>query len=374
MKFLFVVQGEGRGHLTQAIALREMLSKNGHEVVAALVGKSNRRELPSFFLKNIQSEVLRFESPNFLPASKNKQTNIWASIVYNLFKTGSYLKSICFIRKQIKRLNVDIVVNFYEFLTGLTYAFFPPDIPYICIAHQYIFLHPEFRFPQANKIELGLLRFFTRVTCIKASKLFALSVKKMDNIPESRIVVVPPLLRKDVLEAKVSDGNYLHGYMLNDTYADEIIRFQAEHPDVFINFFWDRKGVEDRTFINEHLSFYRLNDKLFIECMAGCKAYATTAGFESVCEAMYMGKPVLMVPTHIEQACNAFEASLSGAGIVSDDFELDKLLEYIPHYQKITDFRDWVQQAHWYILKEFQSEKKELLDNRLSYRFIFKWS
>jgi len=372
MKFLFVVQGEGRGHLTQAIALREMLAKNGHAVRAVLVGKSNRRELPSFFLENIQSEVLRFESPNFLPASKNKQTNIWTSIVYNLFKSGSYLKSIVFIRKQIRCLNVDIVVNFYELLIGLTYAFFPPDIPYVCIAHQYIFLHPEFRFPQANKVELGLLRFFTRITCIKTSKLFALSVRKMDNVPESRIVVVPPLLRKSALEAHASEGNYIHGYMLNDTYADEIIRFQKEHPETIIRFFWDRKGAKDQTVINEHLSFFRLNDQLFIDSMAGCKAYATTAGFESVCEALYMGKPVLMVPTHIEQACNAYEAALAGAGIVSDGFDLDRLLEYIPNYQKNTNFRDWVQQAPWYIMKEFQSEKKELLDNRLSYRFIFR--
>jgi len=345
MKFLFVVQGEGRGHLTQAIALREMLIKRGHDVVAVLVGKSNRRELPSFFMENIQSEVLRFESPNFLPASKNKQTNIWPSIVYNLFKTGTYLKSIYFIRKQIKSLNVDIVVNFYEILTGFTYAFFPPGVPYVCIAHQYIFLHPEFQFPQANKVELCLLRFFTRITCIKASKLFALSMKEMDNVPGSRIVVVPPLLRKDVFEATVSDGNYLHGYMLNDTYADAIIRFQAEHPDVFTSFFWDRKGVEEITVINDHLSFYRLNDKLFINRMAGCKAYATTAGFESVCEAMYMGKPVMMVPTHIEQACNAFEASSVGAGIVADNFDLERLLEYIPNYEKKTTFHDWVQQV-----------------------------
>ena len=354
MKFLFVVQGEGRGHLTQSITLREMLTKNGHEVAAVLVGKSNRRELPSFFLKNIQSEVLRFESPNFLPASKNKKTNLWISIGYNLLRTAPYLKSIYFIRKQIKSLNVDIVVNFYEILTGFTYALFPPKIPYVCIAHQYTFLHPEFQFPQANKVELELLRFFTRVTCIKASKLFALSIKKMDNVPGRRIVVVPPLLRKDVLETEVSDGNYLHGYMLNDKYADDIIQFQAKHPNVYIDFFWDRKGVENRTVINDHLSFYRLDDKLFIKQMAGCKAYATTAGFESVCEAMYMGKPVLMVPTHIEQACNAFESSLAGAGIVADDFDFEKLLEYIPNYQKNADFRDWVHQAPLYILKEFQ--------------------
>ena len=41
MKFLFIVQGEGRGHFTQALAMEEMLLRNGHEVVEILVGKSN---------------------------------------------------------------------------------------------------------------------------------------------------------------------------------------------------------------------------------------------------------------------------------------------------------------------------------------------
>ena len=372
MKFLFVVQGEGRGHLTQSIALHELLTKNGHEVAAVLVGKSSRRELPAFFLDNIQSEILRFESPNFLPASKNRQTNIWGSIIYNFLKTGKYLKSIHFIRKQIKQKNVDIVINFYEFLTGFAYTLFPPKVPYVCVGHQYIFFHPEFRFPQSNKVELKLMLFFTRITCIRASKLFALSIKNMDNAPDSRIAVIPPLLRKEVFEVEVSEGNYIHGYMLNDTYSDKIIRFQEENPDVCLRFFWDRKGVEEETVINEHLSFHRLNDRLFLDYMAGSKAYATTAGFESVCEAMYMGKPVLMVPTHIEQACNAFEASLAGAGILADDFELEKLLEYIPNYKKQPDFREWVKQVEHYILPLLQMDKNELLNNRLSLRFLFK--
>ena len=50
MKFLFIVQGEGRGHLTQAITLEEILLRNGHEVVEVLVGKSSSRRLPGFFL------------------------------------------------------------------------------------------------------------------------------------------------------------------------------------------------------------------------------------------------------------------------------------------------------------------------------------
>ena len=354
MKFLFVVQGEGRGHLTQAISLSEILTKNGHEIAAVMVGKSKRREIPDFFSKNIHSPILPFSSPNFLPSKNKKNINIGLTVAYNMIRASTYFKSILYIRKQIKELNVDVVINFYDLMVGLTYAVFPPKVPYICIAHQYLFLHPEFRFPETHKTELFLLKFFTKITCLNASKLLALSTKQVDNMPDKKIVIIPPLLRKEVFDVEIRKGDYLHGYMLNDTYADEIIRFQEQNPDVYIDFFWDRKDAPETTIVNDHLSFHRLNDTLFLKYMAGCKGYATTAGFESVCEAMYMGKPVLMVPTHIEQECNAYEASLAGAGVVSNEFDLQKLIDFIPRYQENEAFKVWVRQAEQSILEEIE--------------------
>jgi uncharacterized protein (TIGR00661 family) len=352
MKFLFVVQGEGRGHLTQAIALKNMLIRNGHEVVAVLVGKSNRRELPAFFFNTIKAPVYRFDSPNFLPSAKNKKNNIWTSIVYNILRSPLYFRSIYFIHTRIKELDIDIVINFYEMMTGLTYALFPPKIPYISVAHQYLFLHPEYQFPRNNRAALQMLKFFTRITCIRSSKLFALSIEKKENVPGKRIVVVPPLLREEIFQFEPKEGNYLHGYILNAGYAGEIIEYQKKHPDLYMHFFWDKKNVPAETVINDHLTFHTLDDKLFLEYMAGCKGYATTAGFESVCEAMYLGKPVLMVPTHIEQSCNAYEASLAGAGVVSNHFNIDALTPYIPIYKGNTDFRAWTKQSEQYWMSE----------------------
>lgn len=355
MKFLFIVQGEGRGHLTQAISLREILLRNGHEVVAVLVGKNKRRELPDFFLKGISSPVIRFDSPNFLPSSRGKKPSLGKSVIFNFLKAPFYFRSTFFIRKQIKKSKADVVINFYELLAGVTYSIFSLKTPYVCIAHQYILLHPEFKFPKENLIELYLLRFFTKKTCTNASKLLALSFREMKNSEDERIVVVPPLLRKEVFEIQPQDGDYLHGYMLDDTYADEIIRYQSENPGVKIRFFWDRKNVSETEVVNECLSFHKLNDKLFLEYMANSLGYATTAGFESVCEAMYFNKPILMVPTHIEQICNAFDASISGAGIVSDDFDLSKLINYIPYHSPQEDFCQWVRLAEKYILKELET-------------------
>lgn len=356
MRILFIIQGEGRGHLTQALALCQKLAEEGHQVVGALVGKSPSRQLPIFFKEKLGVPIYTFESPNFLPTAKNKQVKLGYSLVYNFFRLPKYLASIAYIRRMIRQTDADVVVNFYELITGLTYLFCRPKTPLICIAHQYLFLHPDFVFPERNALAIASLRFFTRLTAIGSVKKLALSFRKMREVPVRKIVVVPPLLRKEVLETQPSAGDYLHGYLLNSGFADEVLRWHAAHPTVPLHFFWDKRGASEETIIDSRLTFHALSDTLFLKYMAGSKAYATTAGFESVCEAMYLCKPVLMIPTHIEQVCNAFDAARSGAGKMSDEFHLDALLELSKQYVPNQSFRDWVNQGDWLILREFRSD------------------
>lgn len=356
MRILFVIQGEGRGHLTQALSLRQKLVGEGHDVVGVLVGKSPARRLPAFFLDKIGVPVYPFESPNFLPTAKNKQVNLAASIVYNLVRLPKYLLSVRFINRMIRETEADVVVNFYELLTGFTYFLFRPKALMICIAHQYLFLHPDFKFPDENRLELAMLRFFTRLTAIGAAKKLALSFRKMREYGPEGLIVVPPLLRHEVLDIKPKQGEYLFGYLLNSGFSEEIIDWHKAHPEQELHFFWDRKTETAEFKVDERLSFHQLDDLLFLYYMSGAKAYATTAGFESVCEAMYLGKPILMVPTHIEQACNAYDAALSGAGIVADCFDLDRLSELSKNHSGNMSFRHWVKQADWLILREFRPD------------------
>lgn len=356
MKILFIIQGEGRGHLTQALSLRRKLADEGHQVVGVLVGKSPARHLPDFFSDKINAPIYTFESPNFLPSAKNKQVNLGRSVAYNLCRLHKYVTSISYINRMIKETQADVVVNFYELLTGLTYLFCRPRAIMVCIAHQYLFLHPDYTFPKLNSVSLASLKFFTRITAIGSTKKLALSFRKMREVPTKRIIVVPPLLRKEVLEMKPVRGDYLHGYLLNSGFSEEIRMWHNTHPSVNLHIFWDKKNVRQEVKVDNHLSFHQLNDTLFVHYMAGAKAFATTAGFESVCEAMYLGKPVLMVPTHIEQACNAYDASLSGAGAVAGRFDLDALLELSETHQPNISFNYWVKQADWLILREFRPD------------------
>ena len=69
------------------------------------------------------------------------------------------------------------------------------------------------------------------------------------------------------------------------------------------------------------------------------------AGFETVCEAMYFNKPVMMIPVHghYEQSCNARDAFKAGAGIYNETFRLNKFLEYIPfHFFNNANYCGWI--------------------------------
>lgn len=344
MKYLFVVQGEGRGHLTQALTLEERLRAEGHEVVEVLVGKSRTRELPAFFRERLKAPLRRFESPNFLPTPANRENLLLRSIFYNLTRLRAFVRSIAFINRRIRETDADVVVNFYELLTGLTYLFCRPGVRQVCIGHQYLFLHRDFRFPKAGRMSLALLRFFTRMTAIGADRLLALSFHRMDN--DGRIRPCPPLLRREVLELKATEGDYVHGYMVNAGFAEQVMEWHKAHPEVSLRFFWDRRDKAAGVWnVDDTLSFHPLNDIAFLKQMSGCRAYASTAGFESVCEAMYLGKPVLMVPAHIEQECNAYDAMQQGAGIVAHDFRLDELLDFCATFRQNRVFAAWAERT-----------------------------
>ena len=77
--------------------------------------------------------------------------------------------------------------------------------------------------------------------------------------------------------------------------------------------------------VDDTLSFHQLDDVKFLRYMAGCKAYATTAGFESVCEEM----------------------------------DLERLLDFSEHFHPNMAFRYWVRSCDWRILRCIEREEKE---------------
>ena len=346
MKFLFIVQGEGRGHLTQAISLKNILENAGHSVERVLVGKSPQRKLPDFFYEKIKRKVISFDSPNFVLDKNGKGIRILKTIVYNLSIARRFFKSIALIKKEINTVKPDVVINFYDLLAGLHSFFYKSKHwKYVCIGHQFYLLHPNFQFPKGRFADKYLLNLNTRITSLRADLNLALSFSKQPDVPKKKIRIIPPLLRADIFTLEPTVENYIHGYMLNSGYADDVLKWHKENPDETAHFFWDKQGAQETEEISRNLFFHLINDLKFLQYMSKCKAYISTAGFESVCEAIYLGKPIMMIPTqgHYEQKCNAWDAFKIGAGIIAENFDVQRLIEFIPDYKfDAKVYREWV--------------------------------
>ncbi len=353
MKYIFIVQGEGRGHMTQALTLSKLLREKGHELVKVLVGKSPSRQLPPFFTEGIGAPVLQFESMNFMPSADNRRPSMVSTVLFNSFNMHRYYPSMKLLKDEITDSGADVVVNFYELLAGMTYFFHELHVPMVSIGHQYLFLHKDFGLPLHKYPGAKALEFFTKLTSVGSVKHLALSFSPMSN--DDNIIVVPPLLRSEVLSLKPTKGDYIHGYMLNSGFAGEVESWHREHPEIPLRFFWDNWEAGKIHKVDDTLTFYLIDDHEFLLQMAGCGAYASTAGFESVCEAMYLGKPVLMVPSHIEQEINGFDAARTGAGIVCDSFDLSRLVEFSRNFVPNREFPDWAGSASDKIVRELEN-------------------
>lgn len=359
MDCLFIVQGEGRGHMTQALALRSMLASAGHRVTAVLVGRSARREVPRFFLEKIGAPVTYFRSPNFVTDGAEKSVRVLPSLLQNGRELPAFRESLRVIDEAVEHCRPDLIVNFFEVLAGIYTVTHRPRVPVVCLAHQYLFRHPIFHFPAGRPIDRAALKFFTGLTALGATRTLALSYYPAPEAPDTGIAVVPPLLRPELFARPVDEREPFYlCYVLNAGYAEEIVRWHVRHPEVRLHCFWDRADRGAEYWVNDRLCFHRLDDERFLTYMARCTGLATTAGFESVSEAMYLGKPVLLVPVagHFEQHCNAVDAVRAGAGIRAGRFDIDRLIDFVPRYRHPARyFRGWVSEAPGRILRELEA-------------------
>jgi uncharacterized protein (TIGR00661 family) len=356
LNYMFIVQGEGRGHMTQAISSYNMLIKAGHKVNCVIIGINPHREIPDFVKQQINTEIIPVECPGFVMDSKIKSVKLIPSVIKSIFKFSVFRASLKSIHEKVKEHKPDIIINFYNPLAGLYNYFYRSAIPMICVAHQYIYLHPDYEFPEGKRMDKIGIKFYTRLTSWKAHKKLALSFYPIRDCKRNFLVGFPPLLRQEVFKQETKKSEYFLVYLVNWGYTEDIINWHKKNPDTELHCFTDKKDLEGA--YDNTLYFHKLDDKKFLGMMAGCKGLISTAGFESVCEAKYMGKPVFMIPVegNYEQYCNAHDACKTDTGLRDNVFNIDRFLNYLPsHKQNQDEFRQWVNSAEEKLVQQLSN-------------------
>ncbi len=355
MKVIFIVQGEGRGHLTQAISMWQLLKENGHTVAACLVGVNG--DYGSFLDGKIDVPVTYFKSPTLAYGQHGTGLSIKRTLIQNTLKTPQFFKSVQLIRQKIRTIQPDLIINFYDLLGGITKAISPNiKVPMVGIAHQYLLLHKDFKFPKGKLLDRWLVNTNTRITALKAKKLMALAFESLTET--NKIVSVAPLLRHEINTEKVSQQNYLLAYLTHPSPLPQLLKWHEQNPEKELHCFVQREQENNVEQIRPRLFLHKPDSQKFLHLMANCAGLVTTAGFESVSEAIFFGKPVMMipVPNHFEQKCNAYDAAQYGAGIAAEEFDVNQLLAYLNEYKNQSSrFKNWLKEGSQILIKELES-------------------
>jgi hypothetical protein len=239
----------------------------------------------------------------------------------------------------------DVVVNFLDLVGGISRWLFRPEGPSIAIAHNHLFAHPALARHPGRPWARRLVRLYTDATALRSRTRVALSFGPLGtDVPG--LVIAPPLLRPGLDSLAVRDGGYLLTYALNAGYADLIAGWAATREDVDVHCYVDGGATVLRRPAPPRFRAHDLDPGRFLEHLAGCRAYAGSAGFESLCEAFHLGKPVLAVPTdgQLEQRWNAWDAERAGAARGGSWGDLDALWDDppAPDPERVRAFRAWV--------------------------------
>jgi len=178
-RYLFIVQGEGKGHMSQALALKEYLDQAGHTVEAVFLGGRPQREIPDYFARNFAGRLHTFQSPWFLRTPNQKGIYIGRTLLFNLVRIPAYLSELRRIRREIELLGPEVVINFYDVVGALALRKIPSGIRRIGIGHHF-FLHLEnYRCKQGSAWQRWLLKRLTEGIIRSCDRVLALSFREV---------------------------------------------------------------------------------------------------------------------------------------------------------------------------------------------------
>ncbi|MFZ2310101.1 MAG: glycosyltransferase family protein [Patescibacteria group bacterium] len=329
MKYLFFIQNEGRGHLTQALTVAGELRARGHQIIGAVLSDNPHRQLPTFFKEQLNVPIYFVKSPYFLKNKKQTGISLSKSIIFNLVNLPNYLNSARKVKELCKELKPDIILNFYEPVVGVYHLLYKNGPTTYSLGHQFFLDHPAFKKPLKQKTNHLFLSLYNKLVSNGSKYNLALSFTKETDYISKKIIVCPPLIRPEIKNSIPENKNFILSYLLNDGYCQEIITWAKNHENQKIEAFWDKKNEPTTKMFGSNLTFHQISGELFMDLLRSCSLYVATAGFESICEAAYLQKNILMVPTvnHYEQLCNAADAKRAGLAQSDSFFNIDLILD-----------------------------------------------
>ena len=323
MKILYGVVGEGMGHATRSKVILDELTRK-HEVQVVASGRAYdflKGKFPN--VHQIWGYTIAYED-NAVNALKTAFQNLkgavkgWPQNVKQYFELAESFKPDC------------VISDFESFAYLFARNWM---LPVISIDNMQIINRCE----HAREIIDGHERDFELAKGIVKVKMpgslhYLVTTFFTPEIRKARTSLHPPILRKEILEAKREIGEHLLVYQTSTS--------NTELPNIL-----KRSGLECRIYgqrrdikedvVDGNLRYRPFSEQGFIDDLRTSKAVIANGGFTLMGEAVYLHKPMLCIPVgkQFEQVLNARYLEKDGYGLYAQaltDEKLQAFLKLVP--------------------------------------------
>jgi uncharacterized protein (TIGR00661 family) len=298
--------------------------------------------------------ITKIPTPDF-SYKNNRKVSLPASLGAVARRIPAYWRGLRALRAVVRESQPDVIINFFEPLTGIYALTCRNRPPVVAVAHQFMYEHPAYVRAPGHRLQQFGMKWYVRLVGAASTRV-ALSLYEAPDLPAKNLVVAPPILRRQLFDLQPNpEGNFVLVYLLNHGYAEQIINWHKKNPRTVLHCFYDKPDAPPEFRHDDTLTFHRLDGEKFLRMMAECKYVACTAGFESLGEAAWLGKPLFLVPVegHIEQQINAIDATRSRLAVADTSFNLDRLSE-LPGRLDNSKYHAWLNRADSLLLKTLE--------------------
>lgn len=346
-KCSIIIQGEGKGHFSQALSAMEILENQNFEIKRVYLSRSFFRPTPAYFYSECKAPMATYFSPNFIRSADQKGIRVLLSLCINLLLSPVYIIETIRIGILMMSDRSKYIFNFYDPVGALSSRIFKARAKKTTISHHFYLMHPEFMHPHGMGRSMFWLNLMNRMVYRSANSVLALSFRKDKGV--GKLLVKAPLISEVIRESKYKAGDRDLCYFLNHGFAAEIIEFYRGRPDLKADIYTDAKPLADTP---ENVKLHPPSREKFLQSMLQCSRIISTAGFDLVAEAFYLGIPIYLIPSrnHYEQYCNALDASRTGMAFHMEAIADLEEVDFVPRSNK--QYRDWVDQLDIFISPE----------------------
>ena len=195
-------------------------------------------------------------------------------------------------------------------------------LPIISIDNQHALVNTAVSYPQQYRREAAAAKLVSRLMTPRANACLVISFFQAP-VRHRRTFVFPPILRREVLEARSTMGEHVLVYVTSP--SSDLLELLRRIRCRFVCYGFNRAREEGNILLKKP------GMDEFLQDLASCKAVIANAGFSLVSEALHLGKPYLAFPVkrQFEQVLNAYYLNKMGFGVHWDELNKERIESFL---------------------------------------------